>query len=66
MKLSRSISFVAGLGLALTTVVGAGATAQADDSDLEPHHTFTMTIDAATGAVAVPDSGEEHPQHRTR
>jgi predicted secreted acid phosphatase len=60
MPLARTTSLVAGISLAATVLVG-NAPAGADDSDLEPHHTFTMAIDAATGAVAVPNGGAEIP-----
>ena len=56
----RTTALVAGLALSVTTLVGT-TSAVADDSDLEPQHTFTMSIDAATGAVAVPNSGAGIP-----
>ncbi|MEZ0579497.1 HAD family acid phosphatase [Nocardioides sp. MH1] len=60
MNLPRSTSVVAALGLT-ASLVGTAVAAHADDSTLEPHHTFTMSIDAATGAVAVPNGGAEIP-----
>lgn len=61
MHVSRGTSFVVTLGLTLTALVGSPTAAQADDSELEPHHSFTMSINAATGAVTPPASGEDIP-----
>ena len=61
MNLSRSVVLLTSLALPAAFLVGVQQPAGADDSDLEPESTFTMSIDAATGAVAAPAAGAEIP-----
>ena len=58
---SRSVAFLASVSLPAFFLVGVAPTSVADDSDLEPASTFTMSINAATGAVDPPASGAEIP-----
>ena len=61
MQLSRPAALVAGATTLALTLLSTGDPAVADDSALEPHHTFTMAINAATGSVASPAAGADIP-----
>jgi predicted secreted acid phosphatase len=52
---------LASVSMPAVFLVGLAPSSVADDSDLEPHSTFTMSIDPATGVVTPPASGADIP-----